>query len=110
MRAISACGNCGDAASTTRDGRRDNINKGPHQDFGASRFGPKRCAAGVSGNSEEIRKTVRLQIAAGRDRAHCRHFAPPLFEDLPDESAEFEHAKKSDAGFADWAKTKCACS
>jgi sulfite reductase (NADPH) hemoprotein beta-component len=54
---------------------------------------------------EEIRKAGTLQLPQAEIARIAAYFAPPRFENLPDESAQFEHAKKSDAHFADWVKT-----
>jgi sulfite reductase (NADPH) hemoprotein beta-component len=85
-------------------GRRDNINKARIKIL-VHQIGPEEMRRRVEREFEEIRKAGTLQLPQAEIARIAAYFAPPQFENLPDESAEFERAKKSDAGFADWVKT-----
>jgi sulfite reductase (NADPH) hemoprotein beta-component len=85
-------------------GRRDNINKARIKIL-VHQIGPEEMRRRVEREFEEIRKAGTLQLPQAEIARIAAYFAPPRFENLPDESAQFEHAKKSDAHFADWVKT-----
>ncbi len=85
-------------------GRRDNINKARIKIL-VHQIGPEEMRRRVQREFEEIRKAGTLQLPQAEIARIAAYFAPPLFENLLDDSTEFEHAKKHDAGFADWVKT-----
>jgi sulfite reductase (NADPH) hemoprotein beta-component len=85
-------------------GRRDNINKARIKIL-VHQIGPEEMRRRVEREFEEIRKAGTLQLPQAEIARIAAYFAPPQFENLSDQSAEFERAKKSDAGFADWVKT-----
>jgi sulfite reductase (NADPH) hemoprotein beta-component len=53
----------------------------------------------------EIKKNGTLQLPPEELKRIETYFAPPAFEDLPDESPEFDAAVKADKDFANWTKT-----
>jgi sulfite reductase (NADPH) hemoprotein beta-component len=85
-------------------GRRDNIHKARvkilvHQ-LGADEFRRQ-----VEVEFAEIKQRGTLQLPPEELKRIEAYFAPPAFEDLPDESPEFDAAVKADKDFANWAKT-----
>jgi sulfite reductase (NADPH) hemoprotein beta-component len=53
----------------------------------------------------EIKKKGTLQLPPEELKRIEAYFAPPAFEDLADQSPEFDAAVKADKDFANWAKT-----
>jgi sulfite reductase (NADPH) hemoprotein beta-component len=85
-------------------GRRDNIHKARvkilvHQ-LGADEFRRQ-----VEVEFAEIKQRGTLQLPPEELKRIEAYFAPPAFEDLPDQSPEFDAAVKADKDFANWAKT-----
>jgi len=84
-------------------GRRDNIHKARvkilvHQ-LGADEFRRQ-----VEIEFAEIKKKGTLQLPPEELARIEAYFAPPVFDDLPDECAELDAAVQADPDFADWVK------
>jgi len=85
-------------------GRRDNIHKARIKIL-VHQIGPEEMRKRVEREFEEIRKSATLQLPEHEMQRIAAYFAPPVFEDLPDISLEFEQARKANLRFANWVKT-----
>src|SRR5712671_304223 len=85
-------------------GRRDNIHKARIKIL-VHQIGPKEMRHRVEAEFAEIRQMGVLELPEGEIARIAAYFTPPDFEALTDECPEFEAAKRSSRGFADWVKT-----
>ncbi len=85
-------------------GRRDNIHRARIKIM-VHQLGAEEFRRQVDVEFAQIQKTGTLQLPADELRRIEAYFAPPAFDDLADDCAEFEAAKKADRDFANWAKT-----
>ncbi len=85
-------------------GRRDNIHKARVKIL-AHQLGADEFRRQVEIEFTEIKKNATLQLPPEELARIEAYFAPPVFENLPDESPQFEAALKADEDFANWAKT-----
>ncbi|HVP84752.1 MAG TPA: nitrite/sulfite reductase [Rhizomicrobium sp.] len=85
-------------------GRRDNIHKARVKIL-AHQLGADEFRRQVEVEFAEIKQRGTLQLPAEELARIEAYFAPPAFEDLPEESPEFDAAVKADRDFANWAKT-----
>ncbi len=85
-------------------GRRDNIHKARIKIL-VHQIGPEEMRKRVEREFAEIRKSGVLQLPEQEMQRIAAYFAPPEFEHLSDISLEFEQAKKTNPGFANWIRT-----
>ena len=85
-------------------GRRDNIHKARVKIL-AHQLGADEFRRQVEIEFTEIKKNATLQLPPEELARIEAYFAPPVFENLPDELPQFEAALKADEDFANWAKT-----
>ena len=85
-------------------GRRDNIWKARVKIL-VHQIGIEEMRRRVEREFAEIQKTGVLELPDAELARIAAYFAPPHFDDLPNEAPEFERAKQMDPDFADWVKT-----
>jgi sulfite reductase (NADPH) hemoprotein beta-component len=85
-------------------GRRDNIHKARIKIL-VHQIGPEEMRKRVEKEFAEIKASGTLQLPEAEMQRIAAYFAPPSFDDLPNESPELEAAKKSDPAFANWVRT-----
>ena len=82
-------------------GRRDNIHKARIKIL-VHQIGPEEMRKRVEKEFAEIKASGTLQLPEAEMRRIAAYFAPPSFEELPNEPPELEAAKKSDPAFSNW--------
>ncbi len=85
-------------------GRRDNLWKARVKIL-VNSLGEEEMRRQVEAEFREIKAGGTLQLPPEEIARIEAYFAPPAFENLPDQSAEFDAAVKSDKDFADWTRT-----
>jgi sulfite reductase (NADPH) hemoprotein beta-component len=85
-------------------GRRDNIHKARIKIL-VHQIGPEEMRKRVEAEFADIRKSGVLELPEAEIARIAAYFAPPKFERLPEESPEFETAKRKSRAFADWIET-----
>ena len=90
-----------------QEGRRDNIYKARIKIL-VNALGADEMRARVMREFEEIKQAGTLQVPAEELARIAAYFAPPAFEDLPDDAPEFEAALKKDHDFALWCENNLA--
>jgi sulfite reductase (NADPH) hemoprotein beta-component len=85
-------------------GRRDNLHKARIKIL-VHQIGPEEMRRRVEKEFAEIKRTGTLALPENEIARIAAYFAPPAFEALSQEAPDFERAKATDSGFADWVKT-----
>jgi len=84
-----------------QEGRRDNIYKARIKIL-VNALGPEEMRARVMREFEEIARAGTLQVPQAELDRIAAYFAPPAFEDLPEECPGFEAARRRNSDFAQW--------
>ena len=85
-------------------GRRDNIHKARIKIL-VHQIGPEEMRERVMVEFAEIKKSGTLELPEAEIARIAAYFAPPRFEELPNESHELDDAARRNADFADWLDT-----
>jgi len=85
-------------------GRRDNLHKARIKIL-VHQIGPEEMRRRVEKEFAEIKKAGTLALPEDEIARIAAYFAPPAFDALSQEAPDFERAKATDSGFADWVKT-----
>ena len=87
-----------------QSGRRDNIFKARIKIL-VNALGVEEMRRQVEREFEEIKASGTLQVPPDEMARIARYFAPPSFEQLHDDVAEYEAARASDPAFRAWTET-----